>query len=71
MRVQGSKVRAQISTYQGEASPSTVDYGLFRRLVVSNRGAVHRPAAPPRRTPFPGAESLVAPATSFCVRNRW
>src|ERR1700730_553149 len=32
----------------------------FRQPVVRSGGAVHRPATPPRRTPLPGAESLVA-----------
>src|SRR4249919_461052 len=34
---------------------------LFRQPVVRSGDATHRPAVPPRRPPFPAAESLVAP----------
>ena len=37
-----------------------VDSDSFRQPVVRSGGAVRRPAAPPRRTPFPEVESLVA-----------
>jgi hypothetical protein len=62
-RVQGSTVRTQISMAQGERARSVVDSSFFRQPVVRSGGAVHRLAAPPRRTLFPAAESLVAPAS--------
>ena len=37
-----------------------VDSEAFRQPVVRSGGAVRRPAAPPRRTPFPEVETLVA-----------
>ena len=37
-----------------------VDSDSFRQPVVRSGGGVRRPAAPPRRTPFPEVESLVA-----------
>jgi len=37
-----------------------MDSDAFRQPVVRSGGAVRRPAAPPRRTPFPEVESLVA-----------
>ena len=36
------------------------DSDFFRQPVVRSGGAVRRPAAPPRRTPFPEVESFVA-----------
>jgi hypothetical protein len=39
---------------------NVVDSDAFRQPVVRSGGAVRRPAAPPRRTPFPEVESLVA-----------
>ena len=62
-RLQESTVRTQISKPQGEAARSVVDAGVFRQPVVRSGGAVHQPAAPTRRTPFPAAESHVAPAS--------
>ena len=41
-----------------------VDSDAFRQPVVGSGGAVRRPVAPPRRTPFPEVESLVALVSS-------
>src|SRR6266446_2282121 len=49
-RVQGSTVRTQISMAQGEKARGVLDSGFFRQPVVRSGDAVHRPAAPPRRT---------------------
>jgi hypothetical protein len=38
-------------------------FGLFRQPVVRSGDAVRRPAAQPLRTPFPVAESLLAPVS--------
>lgn len=46
----------------GTAQPR-VDSGSFRKPAVRSGGAAHQPAVAPRRTPFPAAESLVAPAS--------
>src|SRR6516225_10057365 len=58
-RVRGSTVQTLISKRQGVAARSVVDSGGFRQPVVRSGDAVHRPAALPRRIPFPAAESLV------------
>src|SRR5208283_1626766 len=58
---QRSRDQAQIAKGQSERSCVTlVDSDAFRQPVVRSGGAVRRPAAPPRRTPFPEVESLVA-----------
>jgi hypothetical protein len=59
-RVRGSTVQTLISKGQGGAARSMVDSGAFRQLVFRSGDAVHRPAALPRRIPFPAAESLLA-----------
>ena len=46
----------------GTAQPR-VDSGSFRQPAVRSGGAAHPPAVAPRRTPFPVAESLVAPVS--------
>ena len=38
-------------------------FGFFRQPAFRSGGATHRPAAPPRWTPRPAAESLVAPVS--------
>jgi hypothetical protein len=42
---------------------------LFRQPVARNGGAVHRPVALPRRTPFAAAESLAAPVSPFLTKD--
>jgi len=60
--VQGSTVRTVISdSRRGSVQPGRL--WLFRPPVVRSGDATHRPAVTPRRTPFPAAESLVAPAS--------
>ena len=46
-----------------------VDSDSFRQPVVRNGGAVCRPAAPPRRTPFREVESLVARASPSAMKD--
>ena len=66
---QGSTVRTQIPMAQGEKRVSVVEPGFFREPVVRSGDAVHRPEAQPRRTPFPAAESLVAPVSLSPMRD--
>ena len=46
-----------------------VDSDSFRQPVVRSGGAVRRPAAPPRRAPFPEVESLVAMVSPSPTRD--
>jgi len=55
---------------QGEKRVSVVESGFFRQPVVRSGDAVHRPEAPPRRNPFPAAESLVAPLRVQSLRGK-
>ena len=48
---------------------NVVDSGFFRQPVVRSGGAVRRPAAPSRRTPFREVESLVARASPSPTRD--
>ena len=48
---------------------NVVDSDSFRQPVVRSGGGVRRPAAPPRRTPFPEVESLVALVLKFGGRE--
>ena len=50
-------------------SPWRGGVGLFRQPVARSGGAVHRPAALPRRTPFAAAESLVAPVSPSLTKD--
>ena len=59
----------QISKGPGEKARSVVDSGFFRQPVVRSGDAAHRPAARPRRTPFPAAESLVARASPSPMKD--
>ena len=43
--------------------------GFFRQRVVRGGGVAHRLAAPPPKTPFLAAESLVAPAGPFRAKD--
>ena len=62
-RVQVSTVRTLISKTPRGGSSQPGRLWLFRQPVVRSGDATHRPAVPPRRTPFPAAESLVAPVS--------
>jgi len=46
-----------------------MDLGCFRQPVALSGGAAHRPAEGPRRSPFPAAESLAAPARPFPTKD--
>ena len=48
---------------------NVVDSDAFRQPVVRSGGAARRPAAPPRRTPFPEVESLVALVSPFPTKD--
>jgi len=45
------------------------DSGSLRQPVVRSGGAAHRPAAPPRRSLFQAAESLVAPVSPSLTKD--
>ncbi|SRR6266436_1616 len=49
-----------ISNGKGVQHAAWLDSSSVRQRAVRSGGAVHRPAAPPRRTPLPAVESLVA-----------
>jgi len=48
---------------------NVVDSDSFRQPVVRSGGAVRRPAAPPRQTPFREVESLVARASPSATKD--
>ncbi len=48
---------------------SVMGSGFFTQPVVRSSDAVHPPAAPPPPTPFPAAESLVAPGSPFPAKD--
>ena len=63
------KGRTQIQKAQREARRSLMHSGFFRQPVVRSGGAGHRPAVPPRQTPFPVAESLAAPVSPCSTKD--
>jgi hypothetical protein len=61
--------RDRAGAFQRPKKNSAIDSGFFRQPVVRSGGVVHRPVVPPRRIPFPVAESLVAPVRPSLTKD--